>query len=139
MATAGRNIAAALILIGVVALRAEQVSIKDGVYTKAQAERSKELWAKACARCHTLGALSTAPNDKGPALSGDAFLTKWNGKTVFELADGIQKNMPNDFSMELNAAQATDVAALILQTNGFPAGDKELAPGDGQKAIAIIK
>ena len=129
----------AVVLVMTIAPRAQQVTVKDGVYTKAQAERSKELWAKACAQCHTLGDLSSAAADKGPALSGDAFMTKWNGKTVFELADGIQKNMPNDFSMEVNAAQATDLTALILQTNGFPAGNKELAAGDSQKAIAIIK
>jgi mono/diheme cytochrome c family protein len=125
-------------LLGVVVVRgAQQVTVKDGVYTKAQAERSKALWTKACAACHTLGDLSTSL--KGPALTGDAFLAKWDGKTVFALANGIKSTMPNDFSMELDAAQATDVTALILQMNGFPAGDKELAPGDSQKEIAIIK
>jgi len=125
------------VLAAVVAIRAEQVTAKDGVYTKAQAERSKALWTKACAACHTLGDLSTSL--KGPALSGDAFLAKWDGKTVFALANGIKTTMPNDFSMELDAAQATDITALILQLNGFPAGNKELVPGDGQKEIAIIK
>ena len=99
----------------------------------------KDLWAKGCARCHTLGTLSTAPNDKGPSLSGDAFLTKWNGKPLFDLVDGIQKNMPNDFSMELTAAQAADATALILQVNGFPAGSKALAAGDALKAVTIVK
>lgn len=142
MATAGRSliIAAALTLVGVAAVRATpQATVKDGVYSKPQAERAKDLWAKACARCHTLGDLSTAANDKGPALSGDAILTKWNGKTLFELVDGIQKNMPNDFSMELTPAQAADVTALILQVNGFPAGAKELAAGDPLKQITIVK
>jgi len=127
----------ASLLCTVIVRGAEQVTVKDGVYTKAQAERSRVLWTKTCASCHTLGDLSTSL--KGPALSGDPFLTKWDGKTVFALADGIQKTMPNDFSMELDAAQATDLTALILQMNGFPAGDKELAPGDSQKEIAIIK
>ncbi len=126
-----------MVLLLAIGLRAEQVTVEDGVYTRAQAERSKVLWTKACASCHTLGDLSTSL--KGPALSGDAFLTKWDGKTVFALAEGIQKTMPNDFSMELDAAQATDITALILQANGFPAGDKELAPGDSRKAITIIK
>ena len=127
-------------LIGVAAVRATpQVTAKDGVYSAAQADRAKELWSKACARCHTLGTLSTAPNDKGPALSGDAFLTKWNGKTLFELVDGIQKNMPNDFSMELTAEQAADATALMLQVNGFPAGAKDLAAGDALKQVTIVK
>lgn len=142
MATAGRNliIAAALILISAAAVRATpQSTVKDGVYSKPQAERGKDLWKQACAYCHTLGDLSTAPKDKGPALSGDAILTKWNGKTLFELVDGIQKNMPNDFSMELTPAQAADVTALILQVNGFPAGAKELAAGDALKQITIVK
>ena len=125
-----------MVLLLVVGLRA-QVTVKDGVYSKPQAERAKELWTKTCASCHTLGDLSTST--KGPALGGDVFLAKWDGKTVFALADSIQKTMPNDFSMELTPAQATDVTALILQANGFPAGDKELAPGDSQKAMTIVK
>jgi mono/diheme cytochrome c family protein len=113
---------------------------KDGVYTKVQAERAKELYAKACAACHTLGDLATATSGgRGPDLSGDAFLEKWNGKTLFAFSDLVQKTMPNDFSMEVNAQQATDLTALILQINGFPAGDKELAPGDAQKQITIVR
>ncbi len=41
--------------------------------------------------------------------------------------------------MEVTAPQASDLTALILQVNGFPAGAKELAPGDGQKQITIVK
>lgn len=126
-------------LAATLALRADQATVKDGVYTKVQADGAKELWGTACARCHTLGDLSKAPDDKGPALSGDAFLTKWNGKTLFDLVDGIQKNMPNDFSMELTAQQAADVTALLLQVNGLPAGAKALAPGDALKQVTIVK
>jgi mono/diheme cytochrome c family protein len=123
-----------------VGISAQTVTTKDGVYSKPQAERAKALWTKTCASCHTLGDLSTATSpSKGPALSGEAFLTKWNGKTVFALADGIQKTMPNDFSVELTAPQAADVTSLILQMNGFPAGEKELAPGETQKTITIVK
>jgi len=129
----------ASLLVGAVALRAQQVTVKDGVYTEAQAKRAEALWTKACAACHTLGDYSTAAADKGPSLSDAAFLTKWNGKTVFLLADGIEKNMPNDFSVEISPAQAADLTALILQVNGYSAGAKELVPGDSQKAITIIK
>lgn len=129
-----------LMLIVVAGLRAEQATTKDGVYTKAQAERAKDLYAKTCASCHTLGAAytSTSPS-KGPDLTGAAFLTKWDGKTVFSLIDGIQKTMPNDFSMELTPAQAADVTAFILQANGFKDGAKELAADDAAKQITIVK
>ena len=126
-----------MLLLFAVGIRAEQVTVKDGVYSAAQAERAKELWTKSCASCHTLGTLSAST--KGPALSGAEFLATWDSKTVFALADGIQKTMPNDFSMELTAAQATDVTALILQANGFPAGEKALAMGEAQKSITIVK
>jgi len=128
-----------MMLLLVIGVRAQQVTVRDGVYTKAQAERSIALWTKACGVCHTLGDLSTAPLSRGPALTGEEFLAKWDGKAVFQLADNIQKTMPNDFSLEVTAAQATDLTALILQMNGYPAGAKELVPGDSQKAIAIIK
>ena len=126
-----------MVLILAVGLRAQTTAVKNGVYSKVQAERGKELWTKACASCHT--PVDPPATMKGPALSGEVFLTKWSGKTVFELADGIQKTMPNDFSMELTAAQAADVTALILQMNGFPAGDRELPAGDAQKTITIVK
>lgn len=128
-----------MMLLLAISVRAQQVTVKDGVYTEAQAKRAEALWTKACAACHTLGDYSTAAADKGPSLSDVAFLTKWNGKTVFELADGIERLMPNDFSVEISPAQAADLTALILQVNGYPAGTKELVPGDSQKAIAIIK
>lgn len=125
-------------LISAAGIRAEQTqTTKDGVYSAAQIERGKALWTKACASCHTLGAVSKSTT--GPALSGAEFLAKWDGKTVFTLADGIQKTMPNDFSMELTAAQATDVTALILQENGFKAGAKDLPTGDAAKQITIVK
>jgi mono/diheme cytochrome c family protein len=128
-----------MMLLLAISVRAQQVTVKDGVYTEAQAKRAEALWTKACAACHTLGDYSTAAADKGPSLSDAAFLTKWNGKTVFELADGIERLMPNDFSVEISPAQAADLTALILQVNGYPAGAKELVPGDSQKAITIIK
>lgn len=131
-------LALGLLLVGT--LRADQATTKDGVYTKAQAERAKDLYAKTCTQCHTLGTAYTATAaSKGPALSGEAFLTKWDGKTVFSLIDGIQKTMPNDFSMELTPAQAADVTAFILQANGFKDGAKELSADDAAKQTTIVK
>jgi len=107
------------------------------LYTKPQAERGADLFKEACASCHTLGALSSAT--KGPSLSDSAFLTKWTGKTAYELIYGIQSTMPNDFSMELTMPQAADVTAAILQINGFKDGDKELPSNDDAKKLVIAK
>ena len=131
--------AAALGLCGLslcVAVRA-QTPPPAALYTRAQADRGVELYKKACASCHTLGALSSAT--KGPSLSDTAFLAKWTGKSAYELIYGIQSTMPNDFSMELTMAQAADVTAAILQANGFKDGDAELPSSDEAKKLTIAK
>ncbi len=135
MVSAGRSLL--LVLLTAIAVRAEQTTTKDGIYTAAQSERAKVVWAKACAACHTLGTLSTST--KGAPLTGDAFFKKWAGKSAYELINIIKTTMPEDFSMDLTDAEAADVTALIFQENGFPAGDKELPPGDPAKQITIIK
>src|SRR5436309_5117858 len=62
-------------------------SVWDGVYTEEQSRRGETLSRKECATCHGVGLTG---GEAAPALSGDAFLSNWNGLTVGDLFDRIR-------------------------------------------------
>ena len=97
-------------------------TVWDGVYTDAQAERATATFSSTCSRCHTLTADGNRP------LSGDKFWEGFTQKSVADLLGFVSKNMPNGQGGTLPAATYNDLVALILKSNGFPAGTTELAP-----------
>ena len=108
-----------------VTLRAQAKSVADGVYTEAQAKRGATLYAEQCASCHgeTMGGVA----DLFPALTGDAFVTAWQGKSVGELFDKISTTMPALDPGSLKPDQVADVVADILSVSKYPAGTTDLA------------
>jgi hypothetical protein len=95
----------------------------DGVYTDAQADRASGMFSQNCARCHTL------TNEGGRPLSGEKFWEGFTQKTVGDLLTFVKTNMPNGQGAgSLPAATYNDLVALILKSNGFPAGTAELTP-----------
>jgi S-disulfanyl-L-cysteine oxidoreductase SoxD len=97
-------------------------TVWDGVYTDAQAERATATFSSTCARCHTLTADGNRP------LSGDKFWEGYTQKTVADLLTFVSKNMPNGQGGTLPGATYNDLVALILKSNGFPAGTTEVTP-----------
>ena len=108
-----------------VTLRAQARSVADGVYTEAQAKRGATLYAEQCAACHgeTLGGVA----DLFPALTGDAFVKTWQGKSVGELFDKISMTMPALDPGSMKPDQVADVVAHILSVSKYPAGTADLA------------
>jgi mono/diheme cytochrome c family protein len=108
-----------------VTLRAQEGSVGDGVYTEPQAKRGLTLYAEQCASCHgeTLGGVA----DLFPALTGDAFIKTWQGKSVGDLFDKISMTMPALDPGSLKPEQVADVVAHILSVSKYPAGTKDLA------------
>jgi S-disulfanyl-L-cysteine oxidoreductase SoxD len=98
-------------------------SVWDGVYTKEQASRGRTVYGEECMKCHGENLMGA---EAGPALAGDEFLPKWNGKTVGDLFQNIRKTMPSDDPGHLSTRQYSDVVAYILSANGFPIGQKDL-------------
>jgi mono/diheme cytochrome c family protein len=130
---------AALALLATSGLMASsQKTVKDGVYTKAQAERVTETYGKVCANCHD-PAKVPAGKKPAPPLAGDLFLDSWKDRLVGELMATIKLTMPNDGSMTLTADDAADLAALILMNNKFPEGKAPLKYDDESKKIVIVK
>jgi len=94
------------------------------VFTEEQAKRGHVVFADECARCHSVDLMG---NDDTPALAGEAFLSKWDGRTAGDLFDRIRSSMPDDNPGQLSNQQYADVLAHILSENEFPAGRQELA------------
>jgi cytochrome c len=115
-----------------------QKTTKDGIYTKAQADRAAENYAKVCANCHDP---AKVPEGKKPAppLVGDLFFDSWKGRTVGEMLAVIRLTMPNDGTMTLTAEEAADFTAYILQMNKFPEGKEELKNDDVAKKTVFVK
>ena len=105
-------------------------TVWDGVYTEAQATRGMMAFGQSCAGCHALAAQGKAP------LVGDAFWKSFAQKTVGDLLEFVSTNMPNGTPGSLTENTYRDIVALMLKSNGFPAGTTEL--GDAATANVQI-
>jgi mono/diheme cytochrome c family protein len=103
----------------------------DGLYTDDQASRGNAVFSTTCANCHTLDSQGNRP------LSGKKFWDSYTQKTVGDLFTFIQKNMPNGNPGSLSEKTYADLLALVLKSNGIPAGTTELVPS-AVAAIPII-
>ena len=122
-------VVAVAVLASTIALRAQQAPqprIWQGVYTAAQAERGKTTFLVTCQRCHN----ADLSGDRGPALKGERFMTTWGGGGVNRLFEKIRDTMPPFATSTLDDATKLDIVTFILQTNGFPAGQRDLASAD---------
>src|SRR3954462_1061063 len=97
--------------------------IWDGVYTSAQAARGKEPFERSCARCHNV---ELAGSQRGPALKGTAFWSKYDNEGLSSLFMFIRDTMPQDGPSLLTDEIKVDVLAYIMSANGMPAGNTEL-------------
>ena len=72
----------------------------------------------------------------GPELWGDPFLAQWENKYVGAFFSRIQTTMPEDAPGSLSENEVLDVVAYVLQTNGFPAGDRAI---ESPTSLATMK
>jgi mono/diheme cytochrome c family protein len=108
-------------------------TVWDGVYTEAQATRATGVFGATCAGCHTLTADGNRP------LSGESFWQSNTQKSVAELLGYVSKNMPNGNGGSLAQETYNDLVALILKSNGFPAGKTELTPASIEGVQIVSK
>jgi mono/diheme cytochrome c family protein len=87
-------------------------TVRDGVYTAAQADRGQVAFRETCETCHA------------PRYFTGGFLRNWS--SVGELFDFTVSNMPEDFPGSLSAQAYADVLAYVLKLNNLPVGDEEL-------------
>ena len=100
---------------------ADERSVWDGVYSKAQAERGRQLYEASCARCHgdDLSGANARP------LAGESFIRDWGSLKL----DGVltrARTMPPGAAGSLGEAGYVDIIAYVLAVNEFPHGEAEL-------------
>lgn len=88
----------------------------DGVYTLAQANTGKDVFAIACQSCHSPTFHATP-----------AFRTKWTGRTLGELFGYMRREMPQADPGGMTDEEYLDVLAYMLRINGMPTGNDPLA------------
>jgi|SRR5665213_2823755 len=101
--------------------------VNDGIYTTAQAERGKAVFAMNCAACH---GDKLEGGTSGPELSGPSFIGGYSSGNALALFTKISQDMPSSAPGTLMPEQYADVLAFVLSVNKYPAGMTEL-PKDG--------
>jgi len=132
-ARVGFFVAAALCLSSGVS--AQEISVKDGVFTQVQVDKGKGVILDWCAKCHSATLLG-GENDT-PPLVGSKFLDNWKDKSLAEFLEKIRTTMPVDDPGKLSKGDYLASMAYILSANNFPAGPKPL-PSD-TKSLSLIK
>ena len=114
-------------------------SIRDGVFTSAQAQRGQTAYTGPCDRCHGYK-LDGAPDDPdmlpAPPVAGPKFLRKWDGRTLAALFDYLRATMPSNNPGYLSDAEVADLVAYMLSVSGLPAGAEPLR--SDREALARI-
>lgn len=87
---------------------------RDGVFSKAQADRGRSVFVGVCANCHTRS-----------QFNDGKWRRKWEGRTVFDVLESIRSTMPNDNPSSLSDREYVEVIAYLLAQNGYPAGDAD--------------
>ena len=95
----------------------------DGVFTSVQAARGKAPFERSCARCHNI---ELAGSQRGPALKGNVFWSKWENEQLGALFTKIRDTMPQDGPSLVEDAAKADILAYVMSVTGMPAGSDEL-------------
>ena len=94
---------------------AQDVTVKDGVFTEAQVSSGQVVYDAQCKTCHNMRFYRDT-------------LRSWNNQPLLYLWESIMGTMPADNPGSLMFEEYTDVIAYILSENGFPAGETKLDP-----------
>ncbi len=104
---------------------AEDLTVKDGVFTAEQVSSGQQVYDSQCKTCHNMRFYRDT-------------LRSWNNQPLLYLWENIMGTMPADNPGSLMFEEYTDVIAYILSENGFPAGELKLDPDNGMDSIKIL-
>lgn len=111
------------------------LSLADGVYSAAQAERGRKLYLVNCAECHAenLNGGRFYHDEPVPALRRSTLFEGWPELNAFY--EAFRTAMPADDPMSLLNDEYVDILAYVLSANGYPAGASALTsiPADLQR------
>lgn len=103
----------------------DTVSVLDGVFSEAQANRGKDVFEESCLECHALLEFTGGPYTP---------LAKW--PNVGEMFVSVSSRMPYNDPGSLSRQEYAAVLSYILQQNGYPSDGDEL-PGDVRRLLPI--
>ena len=115
-------------------LLAQTPSVQSGIYTTEQAGLGQALYEDRCVSCH--GELTAFVPEMAALLADHTFKSRWQNRTVGELFELIQIEMPQDAPGTLSPEQTADLVAYILSGNRLPAGEVPLT-GDVEQLRRI--
>lgn len=105
-------------------------TIRDGVFSAAQAARGERLFESICINCHEMAEFT------GP----DAYLEEVEGKPLWDTFEYVWSEMPEDDPSSLNPEDYAAVLAYIFSVYGMPSGDADLAVDrDSLRSITIVR
>jgi quinoprotein glucose dehydrogenase len=104
---------------------AQTRSAKDGVFTTAQADAGKAVYAGQCASCH--GTMAGVTPDMAPLLNDHVFQDTWKDRSVGDLFERIRTTMPQNGPGTLSPRHTSEIVAYILSANRLPAGESALS------------
>ena len=113
------------------ALAQSAMTVLDGVYTQAQAERGEAAYSTSCIGCHE------GQDADGPELRGKLFLDRWREDTLESLFTFIKTTMPGNAPGSLDDHAYADIVGFLLEANALPAGTRELSP-EGIGSIQLV-
>lgn len=104
-------------------------TVRDPVYTAAQAERGKLVYETNCVTCHLPdldGSSNPTAGARGAPLVGTRFVQDFGESKVSALFNKMKRDMPSGRPGTLTDQEYLDVATYVLQKNRFPTGSAEL-------------
>src|SRR5512139_3064065 len=105
-------------------------TVRDGVFSPAQAERGAQVFGTICTNCHEIAEFTGA----------GAYLEDVEGKPLWETFEFVSSEMPEDDPGSLRLEEYAAVLAYIFSVYGLPSGDAELAVDrESLEAITIVR
>jgi mono/diheme cytochrome c family protein len=107
-------------------------TVREAVYTDAQAERGKKVYEANCLTCHlpeldgSANPDAASLNARGAPLVGTRFVQDFGESKVSALVNKMKRDMPSGRPGTLTDQEYLDATAFVLQRNKFPAGTTEL-------------
>ena len=108
--------AAALGLAVALAAQTSARTVRDGVFSSAQAERGARVFESICTSCHEIAEFT------GPG----AYLEEVEGESLWQTFDFVSSEMPEDDPGSLLPTEYAAVLAYIFSVYGLPSGETDL-------------
>jgi mono/diheme cytochrome c family protein len=129
-ALAASAVALGIALVAGLAAQDGQRTVRDGVFSAAQAARGEQVFESICVNCHEMPEFTAA----------GAYLEDVEGEPLWETFDFVSSEMPEDDPGSLEPEEYAAVLAYIFSVYGLPSGDAELpVDRDSLRAIAIAR